>query len=133
MTRGIRNNNPLNIRIGRTHWIGAAMVQKDKEFVQFMSMYYGWRAALRVIRTYQKKYGINTPEGIINRWAPREDGNDPDAYVRKVCRITGIGGREALAVNDKRIEDLVLAMARIESGEGVLDYRDSLHQAFESQ
>ena len=93
-------------------------------------MYYGWRAALRVIRTYQKKYGINTPEGIITRWAPREDGNDPVAYTRKVCRITGIGGREPLSVRDKRIEALVLAMARVESGDGVLDYRDSLHEAF---
>jgi len=133
MTRGIRNNNPLNIRHGKTNWIGAALVQGDREFVQFISMYYGWRAALRVVRTYQLKYRIFTPEGIITRWAPKEDGNDPEAYTRKVCRITGIGGRENLSTSDSRIEDLVLAMARIESGDAVLDYRDSLHEAFIEQ
>ena len=133
MTRGIRNNNPLNIRHGRTNWIGAALVQTDREFVQFISMYYGWRAALRVVRTYQKKYRIFTPEAIIRRWAPAADGNDPDSYTRRVCRITGLGGRENLSPSDPRIEDLVLAMARIESGDAILDYRDSLHAAFLDQ
>ena len=44
--RGIRNNNPLNIRRspGQT-WQGECPVQTDKAFVQFRSMKWGIRAA----------------------------------------------------------------------------------------
>jgi hypothetical protein len=43
--RGIRNNNPLNIRHSADQWQGACEEQKDKSFVQFKSMAYGYRAA----------------------------------------------------------------------------------------
>ena len=45
MTRGIKNNNPLNIRHSADQWQGAREEQTDKEFVQFTSMAYGYRAA----------------------------------------------------------------------------------------
>ena len=52
MTRGIRNNNPLNIRRTATRWQGACKEQKDKSFVQFKTMAYGYRAAWKVLQTY---------------------------------------------------------------------------------
>ena len=36
-TRGIRNNNPLNIRHSKDKWQGIAITQTDKSFVQFQS------------------------------------------------------------------------------------------------
>ena len=53
--RGLRNNNPLNIRHGKDQWLGAATTQTDKDFVQFQSMAYGYRAAWRILNTYYKK------------------------------------------------------------------------------
>ena len=52
MTRGMRNNNPLNIRHSADHWQGAAAEQQDKSFVQFESMAYGYRAAWKVLDSY---------------------------------------------------------------------------------
>ena len=49
MTRGIKNNNPLNIRHSADQWQGAREEQTDKEFVQFTSMAYGYRAAWKVL------------------------------------------------------------------------------------
>ena len=45
LSRGLRNNNPLNIRHSADKWEGTRIVQTDKSFVQFTSMAYGYRAA----------------------------------------------------------------------------------------
>mgnify|MGYP007032335315 CR=1 FL=1 len=37
LPRGIRNNNPLNIRIGNV-WLGEVQSPDDPEFEQFVSM-----------------------------------------------------------------------------------------------
>ena len=48
--RGLRNNNPLNIRKNnKTNWIGQCNKQEDRAFVQFRSMPYGYRAAFKVL------------------------------------------------------------------------------------
>ena len=49
--RGIRNNNPLNIRRGASQWQGLKRRQTDKDFCQFVTVAYGYRAALRAQRT----------------------------------------------------------------------------------
>ena len=56
LPRGIRNNNPLNIRRGKDQWKGMAEAQNDRAFVQFKSLDYGWRAAFYLLtRTYYHK------------------------------------------------------------------------------
>ena len=97
--RGIRNNNPLNIRHSADRWQGARVEQTDTEFVQFESMAYGYRAAWKVLDTYfltfkreRKPYMVRN---IIARWAPPTE-NDTDAYVRQVTLLSGLGGRENL-------------------------------------
>ena len=52
MKRGIRNNNPLNIRHSVDQWQGASEEQKDKSFVQFKTMAYGYRAAWKTLQSY---------------------------------------------------------------------------------
>ena len=78
-TRGIRNNNPLNVRRGSS-WKGLSKFQNDKEFCQFESMVYGIRSALVVLRTYAYKYKINNLLSVINRYAPAKDKNNPSSY-----------------------------------------------------
>lgn len=128
--RGIRNNNPLNIRLGKSQWLGAVpeSEQTDRSFVQFTEMRYGFRAALVLIRNYQEKHHLYTIEGIVSRWAPPQE-NQTEEYIRFVCRKTGIGGRENLPVGDPRIKEVVWAMAQMECGTEVLAYREALEEA----
>lgn len=85
-TRGIRNNNPANIRRG-CNWKGLAKTQTDREFCQFTTMTWGVRALLVTLRTYVVKHHLHTVREIINRWAPPSDGNNTEAYIKFVEKV----------------------------------------------
>ena len=114
MTRGMRNNNPLNIRrVVGTSWKGEIVSPiEDKQFVQFTSLTYGLRAAFCILRTYRNKHHAVCIEDIITRWAPPTE-NDTHKYILDVCKLTGFGGKERLTENEW--PTLVRAMAYIES------------------
>ena len=114
MTRGMRNNNPLNIRrVAGSHWKGEIVSPiEDKEFVQFASVEYGIRAAFCILDTYRRKYKAVCIEDIINRWAPPSE-NATSEYIRTVCRLTGFGGKERLREQQWLL--LVQVMALVES------------------
>ena len=91
LPRGIRNNNPLNIRKSSDRWQGLSTLQEDREFFKFVSMEWGWRAAFVILcKTYYGKYKLRTIRGIVSRWAPAKENNTP-AYIRHVSDYTGIG------------------------------------------
>ena len=114
MTRGLRNNNPLNIRrVAGTKWKGQRTEQTDKSFVQFESLEWGIRAAFCILDTYRRKYQDVCIEDIINRWAPPSE-NDTRKYVETVCWLTGFGGKERL--EESQLPALVCAMAFVECG-----------------
>ena len=102
MTRGIINNNPLNIRRGTSRWVGRRAQVTDKEFEEFTTMAFGYRAAWKLMDTYRmrlRQAGKSfTLENIIHRWAPPEDGNDTTAYIRTVIRLLDykVAGRQPL-------------------------------------
>ena len=99
LPRGLRNNNPLNIRHSASRWQGVRAEQTDKSFVQFTSMAMGYRAAWRILEAYYKHFETEhrpfTPRNIIYRWAPPEE-NDSEAYLRSICRLTSLAGNEPL-------------------------------------
>lgn len=99
LPRGLRNNNPLNIRHSASRWQGVRAEQTDKAFVQFTSITMGYRAAWRILETYYKHFEAQhkpfTPRNIIYRWAPPNE-NDSEAYLRRVCQLTNLAGNEAL-------------------------------------
>ena len=119
MNIGQRNNNPLNIRRGKTLWKGEtpqALPQRgsgEGAFCRFSSVEYGIRAAFCLLRTYRNKYKAVCIEDIITRWAPPSE-NDTSAYIRTVCKLTGFGGKERLA--EEKWPQLIKAMAIVESG-----------------
>jgi hypothetical protein len=122
--RGIRNNNPLNIRHSKDTWQGASNIQTDKHFVQFKSMAYGYRAVWRILHTYYKKLGERkkpfTVENIITRWAPPSE-NDTKAYIRSVLMLSSIGGKEQLLppsnpLGYSKLSRLIAAMTVMENG-----------------
>ncbi len=113
MTRGLRNNNPGNIRKNSTQWQGLAPTQTDSDFFQFVSPEYGIRALMVTLNTYMTKYSLNTVRGIISRWAPPSE-NDTDAYIAAVSNDTGVGADETLSVAD--IPDIAQAIIKHENG-----------------
>ena len=116
--RGIRNNNPLNIRKG-CKWIGLSPTQTDKEFCQFTWMGYGIRAGFITLRTYIHKHKCDTIEKIISRWAPRNE-NDTAAYIRAVAKRTKLATDLPIRIEDKtELCSLVSAMIEVECGRSV--------------
>ena len=119
MTRGLRNNNPLNIRrVPGQRWKGEVLpsIQGGDgggSFVRFSSMEWGLRAAFCILETYRRKYKAVCIEDIITRWAPASE-NDTAAYINGVCRLTEFGGKERLAESDW--PRLIRAMVLIECG-----------------
>ena len=124
MKRGLRNNNPLNIRHSADQWQGARAEQTDKSFVQFETMEHGYRAAWKVLESYWKYFHrVRQPftvETIVGRWAPPGE-NDTRAYIRTVLMLTSLGGKENLpqpsrGVDTGRLVKLLAAMTTMECG-----------------
>ncbi|MDX7991690.1 structural protein [Xenorhabdus littoralis] len=116
MTRGIRNNNPGNIR-HRDKWQGLSDTQTDKSFCQFIAPEWGIRAMLKILRNYERKYGDNTIRQFISRWAPPNE-NDTEGYIAYVCKSVGIANSTVVDVNNAVIMTrLVKAIIRMENGQ----------------
>ena len=117
--RGIRNNNPLNIRIGNT-WLGERPNPVDQEFEEFVTMEYGLRAAFLILRRYIRRYGKNTVTSIVSTWAPHSENNTL-RYIDTVCARTGLKPDEQIKYEDSTTMcKLVAAMAYVECGQPIL-------------
>lgn len=116
--RGVRNNNPLNLRpLGQGSWEGQTGVD-DGNFAQFGSMEAGLAAADKNLQTYGTKYGINTVAGVINRWAPGSDGNDPASYAATVAKTLGVEPNAQIDLTDPQVrQGMLKAMAQVELGQ----------------
>lgn len=118
LPRGLRNNNPLNIRGSKTLWLG--QTGTDGTFCKFESMRWGYRAAFRLLHTYRTKYNIISIRQIIGRWAPPNE-NNTQAYIDKVCTMMGVEPHFRVFAGSTLDEDvywccnLVKAMAAVEN------------------
>lgn len=116
-TRGIRNNNPGNIRKSADPWQGLDAQQTDPAFFKFSSPLYGIRALARILINYQDKYNLNTITGIIGRWAPGTE-NDTAAYVADVCSRADLTADQELNMHDyNNLCPLVKAIIWHENGQ----------------
>lgn len=116
--RGIRNNNPLNIRIGNT-WLGESPRPTDPDFEQFVNITYGLRAAFVLLRRYIRHYSRNTLPAIIAAWAPSSE-NNTQRYIDFVSDKAGITPDTQLAYEDKdTMCAIVSAMCLYENGQEV--------------
>lgn len=113
--RGLRNKNPLNIRIGND-WVGEVENPTDPEFEQFTSIVYGLRAGFKLIRRYIQHYKRNTIRKIISSWAPPSENNS-EAYIKFVSYYANIDPDIVLDFYDQTsICSLVKAMCKMECG-----------------
>lgn len=116
VARGIRNNNPGNIRKG-AKWQGLSAEQTDPEFCVFSRPEYGIRALCRVLRTYQRKHGLRDVQNIINRFAPSIE-NDTDSYIKSVCLKLDVNPETPIDLGETGIMlNLLKAIIRHENGE----------------
>ena len=116
LPRGIRNNNPLNIRIGN-RWIGEVENPTDKEFEQFKDMKFGLRAGFILLKRYIERYQLTTITDIISRWAPSKENNTKE-YIAMVSNFSGIGILDEISFNNSfQMIDLVQGMIIVECGQ----------------
>ena len=114
--RGLRNNNPGNIRINGDKFQGEVIPSRDKEFKQFESMAYGYRAIFKILRNYQVNYKLNTIRQMIGRWAP-ESENNTLAYVMTVSSRSGISPDDPVSADNREMMiRIVAAMSFVENG-----------------
>lgn len=111
--RTCKRKNPLNIRYSRRNmWKG--QLGNSHGFCSFISMEYGCRAALVLLRSYIRR-GFNTIELIVNRWAPPTE-NNTEKYIDFVVNKTGIGASEVIAPTEyNKISAVFSAMAWMET------------------
>lgn len=119
--KGVRNNNPGNIRIDSSQWQGMVPLNQntDGAFHQFVDMAHGMRAHMKVLQAYQQKHGLDTIRKIVRRWAPYGDGkNNPDNYANFVAKEVGISPDAPINIiaNTEVLAKVAHAMAIQENG-----------------
>lgn len=115
--RGIRNNNPLNIRHDKDRWQGEVIPSRDYSFKQFQTIEWGYRAAFKLLRNYQRRHGCETLDDFIHRWAPPVE-NDTRGYIRMVAKRSGLEDISRVdTTNGEMMCRIVSAMHYVECGE----------------
>lgn len=116
LPRGIRNNNPGNIRLSQNRWRGQKDMQADTDFIEFVDAEYGLRALMRLLMTYFFKYRLTSIESIMNRYAPPVE-NDTDRYAGHVAQRLGVTRRAQIDLSDRKtLVALCRAIVRHENG-----------------
>ena len=125
MSRGIRNNNPGNIRWGSA-WQGLKVdgKEQDKDFCVFIAHEYCIRAMCKILLNYRNLYKINTVAGIIHRWAPPSENNTV-SYINHVSKELGVDADETIDISNKNVM-LKLVKAIIKHENGVQPYSDEI-------
>lgn len=115
--RGIRNNNPGNIKKNDVQWEGLAPEDKqiDNTFFVFESPKWGIRALTKILLTYKTKYGLNNIWSIINRYAPNCE-NDTEAYRNFLVEETGYGMLQTIEHSIEGYTPLVKSIIKMENG-----------------
>ena len=115
LPRGLRNNNPGNIRRNSDVFQGEVNPSRDQQFKQFKTMAHGYRAMFKILSNYYRKYSLTTIRKMISRWAP-ENENNTAAYVSLVSSYSGIGPDDLLRFDREQMIRIVAGMSRVENG-----------------
>jgi len=113
LPRGLRNNNPGNIRVG-DNWQG--MIGQDGGFVVFENILYGIRAMATDLGNDMKGKGLNTISKLITEYAPPSE-NDTAAYIASMVRYTGFGANQYLPPRRDVLMRFIRGSMNVELGE----------------
>lgn len=132
--RGLRNNNPGNIRISSVNYQGEIKPSKDTAFKQFESMPYGYRAMFMLLYTYQKRHGLHTIRQIMGRYAPPNE-NHTDGYINRVAKDSGFDPDTRIDTTTKStMIPIVSAMSHVENGiPAIMEYVEAGWKMFMKQ
>ena len=114
LPRGLRNNNPGNIKRSAIPWKGKTK-GKDPTFETFDCIENGVAAIYKNLIHYIVKDRADTIREIIDKWAPPE-GNDTEAYIAHVCRISGEKDAQMIRPIFEDLEPIVRAICIHENG-----------------
>lgn len=122
IARGVRNNNPGNIRIG-AHWLGlmprdqmTAEQAKEDEFCVFESPKWGFRAMAVIFKNYARLYGVKTIRAVISRWAPPSE-NNTEAYINAVADFLAVRPDDLFSFSNRQNQTgLIKAVSIHENG-----------------
>lgn len=115
LPRGLRNNNPGNIRRNSDVFQGEVNPSRDKDFKQFKTMAHGYRAVFKILSNYYRNYKLDTIRKMIEHWAP-ENENNTAAYVSLVCSYSGIGPDDLISFDREQMIRIVAGMSKVENG-----------------
>lgn len=123
--RGIRNNNPGNL-----NFAGQAGATKEGgeggRFAVFESMRDGIAALYKQIQLYFSR-GVNTIESVVNKYAPADDNNNVQAYIKQLVGATGKQADEKLSGEDtETVFKLIRGIINHENGKGYVSDQDIL-------
>ncbi|MBW7844869.1 MAG: hypothetical protein H3C45_04360 [Bacteroidia bacterium] len=116
--RGIRNNNPGNLRRTGIDWQGKIpLVQStDNAFEQFQNIHYGLRAMATDITNDIVLKKLNTIEKLVTQYAPPNE-NDTTAYIKYVSKNVGIKPNTIISLSQEVLKKIMLAKIKLENGE----------------
>ncbi len=117
LPRGMRNNNPGNIRITQTNWQGKVPNQQntDGAFEQFQTYQWGIRAMTKLLINYMRIRNLRTVRQIISTYAPSSENNTA-AYIQRVSSDTGFNPDWPLSPDYSTMQALVKSLAKVENG-----------------
>jgi hypothetical protein len=114
--RGIRNNNFGNIEDGPFARGLPGYTGTDGRFATFASPQDGLTAIDRLLTGYGRR-GINSINGVVNRWAPASDGNHVGNYAGHISKVAGFGPDDPIDLNDPAVrQKLARGIAEFENG-----------------
>ena len=112
LPRSVRNNNPGNIEASPWAQKQPGYQGSDGRFAIFDKPENGVAAMSNLLGSYGAR-GFDTPQSIIDRWAP---GSDP-AYAKSVAGALGVGLNDKVDMSDPAVRAKAMtAMTKIEAG-----------------
>lgn len=115
--KGIRNNNPGNLRAPVIHSPGAVVVNG---FARFRTLADGLDNLAHLAHVYYNVHRVHTVEAFIDRYAPPIE-NETSSYIAEICHWLRIP-RERAGSQDMRLDlswrmlDLMRGIIHVENG-----------------
>lgn len=111
--------------------LGIRPIGASKGFQRFNSEADALKEGDRLLGVYGRKHKIDTLEGVVNRWAPKGDGdNDPEAYANIGHKMLGTKPGQKFNLNDATDRSKILSViSKVEHGKNYSpeDIQDALH------
>ena len=117
VVRGLRNNNPFNIRFSGINWKGKLKeAKRDADFEEFENLVFGIRAGLINLKTYYNRHELKNLLTVVTRYAPSHE-NDTSAYVGFLASELKILPTMDLKLNERdNLINLGWAIVKYETG-----------------